>query len=66
MMQYKKIVSTLVLAGVVAHPVAVFANDSTELEVALPSFNGVHNMVNYADFLRCSASQRCSSCTGLI
>lgn len=31
-MQYKKIVSTLVLAGVVAHPVAVFANDSTELE----------------------------------
>ena len=32
MMQYKKIVSTLVLAGVVAHPVAVFANDSKELE----------------------------------
>ena len=31
-MQYKKIVSSLVLAGVVAHPVAVFANDSTELE----------------------------------
>ena len=32
MMQYKKIVSALVLTGVVAQPIAVFANDSTELE----------------------------------
>jgi len=31
-MQYKKIVSTLVLAGVIASPTIVFANDSTELE----------------------------------
>ena len=31
-MQYKKIVSALTLAGLVASPVTVFANDSTELE----------------------------------
>ena len=41
-------------------------NELKEFQVTLPSFNGVHNMVNYANFLRCSASQRCSNCTGLI
>ena len=31
-MQHKKIVSVLVLSGVISSPVAAFANDSTELE----------------------------------
>ena len=35
-------------------------------DLTLPLFNGVHSMGNYADFLRCSASRRCSNCIGLM
>ncbi len=34
--------------------------------VTLPLFNGVHSIGYYADFFRCSASQRCSNCIGLM